>query len=126
MQSCLAEPPGEFRLPCNRVAAPTVSTANAFFRGPSLLCNDCKCQMSQHRPKSTSFRRAAGAALLTSAVLAVGYLAASRTLAEEARVIPAPALNEPSPASTTSETAVFAGGCFWGVQGVFQHVKGVT
>jgi peptide-methionine (S)-S-oxide reductase len=24
------------------------------------------------------------------------------------------------------ETAVFAGGCFWGVQGVFQHVKGVT
>jgi peptide-methionine (S)-S-oxide reductase len=24
-----------------------------------------------------------------------------------------------------SETAVFAGGCFWGVQGVFQHVKGV-
>ena len=25
-----------------------------------------------------------------------------------------------------SETAVFAGGCFWGVQGVFQHVKGVS
>lgn len=28
--------------------------------------------------------------------------------------------------TTGSETAVFAGGCFWGVQGVFQHVKGVT
>ncbi|WEK06755.1 MAG: peptide-methionine (S)-S-oxide reductase MsrA [Candidatus Devosia phytovorans] len=28
--------------------------------------------------------------------------------------------------SGTSATAVFAGGCFWGVQGVFQHVKGVT
>jgi peptide-methionine (S)-S-oxide reductase len=31
------------------------------------------------------------------------------------------------PASTaTSETAVLAGGCFWGQQGVFEHVKGVT
>ena len=37
---------------------------------------------------------------------------------------PAPAIDEP--VSGHSETAVFAGGCFWGVQGVFQHVKGVT
>jgi peptide-methionine (S)-S-oxide reductase len=28
--------------------------------------------------------------------------------------------------SAASETTVLAGGCFWGVQGVFQHVKGVT
>jgi peptide-methionine (S)-S-oxide reductase len=39
---------------------------------------------------------------------------------------PAPDVDEPSPASATSETVVLAGGCFWGVQGVFQHVKGVT
>jgi peptide-methionine (S)-S-oxide reductase len=37
--------------------------------------------------------------------------------------VPPPAVDEP--ASGTSETAIFAGGCFWGVQGVFQHVKGV-
>ncbi len=36
---------------------------------------------------------------------------------------PAPTVDEPAAAAT--ETAVFAGGCFWGVQGVFQHVKGV-
>src|SRR3954470_11056000 len=30
------------------------------------------------------------------------------------------------PASQGLQTAVFAGGCFWGVQGVFQHVQGVT
>jgi peptide-methionine (S)-S-oxide reductase len=30
-----------------------------------------------------------------------------------------------APANASSETAIFAGGCFWGVQGVFQHVKGV-
>lgn len=40
--------------------------------------------------------------------------------------IPAPAVDEPRPSGATSETAVLAGGCFWGVQGVFQHVKGVT
>lgn len=44
---------------------------------------------------------------------------------EPAVVIPAPALDETAQ-SASSEKAVFAGGCFWGVQGVFQHVKGVT
>jgi len=43
--------------------------------------------------------------------------------AEDAVVIAPPTLDEITQA--TSETAVFAGGCFWGVQGVFQHVKGV-
>jgi peptide-methionine (S)-S-oxide reductase len=44
--------------------------------------------------------------------------------AEEATVIPAPAVDA---AATTegTETVVLAGGCFWGVQGVFQHTKGV-
>jgi peptide-methionine (S)-S-oxide reductase len=45
--------------------------------------------------------------------------------AEEARVIPAPAVDEPAN-QATSATIVLAGGCFWGVQGVFQHVEGVT
>ncbi|KQN43940.1 methionine sulfoxide reductase A [Pseudomonas sp. Leaf48] len=43
--------------------------------------------------------------------------------AEEAVIIPPPTLDEITQAR--SETAIFAGGCFWGVQGVFQHVKGV-
>ena len=40
--------------------------------------------------------------------------------------IPAPALDEPAGSPGTSETAVLAGGCFWGVQGVYQHVRGVS
>jgi len=44
--------------------------------------------------------------------------------AETAHPLPAPAADE-SPGAAT-RTAVFAGGCFWGVQGVFQHVNGVT
>lgn len=45
--------------------------------------------------------------------------------AESAVVIPAPA-DDAAASSAATETAVVAGGCFWGVQGVFQHVKGVT
>ncbi|VVN71319.1 peptide-methionine (S)-S-oxide reductase MsrA [Pseudomonas fluorescens] len=43
---------------------------------------------------------------------------------EDAVAIAPPALDMPA-GQSTSETVVFAGGCFWGVQGVFQHVKGV-
>jgi peptide-methionine (S)-S-oxide reductase len=46
--------------------------------------------------------------------------------AEEAvRVVPPPLTDEAS-LGDGLQTTVFAGGCFWGVQGVFQHVKGVT
>jgi peptide-methionine (S)-S-oxide reductase len=40
--------------------------------------------------------------------------------------IPAPAVDEPVGTPGAHETAVLAGGCFWGVQGVFEHVKGVN
>jgi peptide-methionine (S)-S-oxide reductase len=45
-------------------------------------------------------------------------------LAAEARVVPPPTQDEAA-GPATSEVAVLAGGCFWGVQGVFQHVEGV-
>jgi peptide-methionine (S)-S-oxide reductase len=45
--------------------------------------------------------------------------------AETARVIPAPVQDESTGTETTA-TIVLAGGCFWGVQGVYQHVQGVT
>jgi peptide-methionine (S)-S-oxide reductase len=44
--------------------------------------------------------------------------------AEDMRLVPPPA-TDVAPA-TAVQTAVLSGGCFWGVQGVFEHVKGVT
>jgi peptide-methionine (S)-S-oxide reductase len=44
--------------------------------------------------------------------------------AEPAVVIPPPALDNPKVAGPT-QTAVLAAGCFWGVQGIYQHVRGV-
>lgn len=73
-------------------------------------------------PRATHFfLGAVGSACL----LAIGLHFGSAGAAEPAVVLPAPAVDEPA-AGRHSETAVFAGGCFWGVQGVFQHVKGVT
>jgi peptide-methionine (S)-S-oxide reductase len=39
--------------------------------------------------------------------------------------VPAPVADEAKAAAPAKETAVVAGGCFWGIQAVFQHVKGV-
>jgi peptide-methionine (S)-S-oxide reductase len=39
---------------------------------------------------------------------------------------PAPAVDVPLASAKSKQTAVFAGGCFWGVQAVFQRIKGVS
>jgi peptide-methionine (S)-S-oxide reductase len=59
------------------------------------------------------------------AIPLAGLYARSVTAAEQAIVIPPPAADAPV-ASGGLQTAVLAGGCFWGVQAVYQHTKGVT
>ena len=61
---------------------------------------------------------------VTAALLmALGVLSAQ---AEPAVAIPPPALDATAPAPDGLQTAVLAGGCFWGIQAVYQHTKGVT
>jgi peptide-methionine (S)-S-oxide reductase len=45
--------------------------------------------------------------------------------ASPAAALPAPALDAPRASTPGQQTVVVSGGCFWGVQAVFQHVKGV-
>ena len=63
-----------------------------------------------------------GAAFLVSA--SATFWPQRPASAEDMKMVPPPAID--APANGKTATAVFAGGCFWGVQGVYQHVKGVT
>src|SRR5437660_11286911 len=55
----------------------------------------------------------------------LGVTACNAKANPAAAAVPAPAVDAPRASSAGQQTAVLSGGCFWGVQAVFQHVKGV-
>ena len=59
-----------------------------------------------------------------AALVLAGLLSAPAAAAERFLRLPAPSVD--LPATPGSRTLVLAGGCFWGLQGLFEHVKGVT
>jgi peptide-methionine (S)-S-oxide reductase len=64
--------------------------------------------------------------ILGSALLLVGGTIACNAARASATTIPDPILDAPLAHTSGEQTAVLAGGCFWGVEAVFEHVKGVT
>jgi peptide-methionine (S)-S-oxide reductase len=56
----------------------------------------------------------------------VGFAIGAARAEEPAVVIPAPTLDATAPDGAGAQKVILAGGCFWGVQAVFQHTKGVT
>lgn len=78
-----------------------------------------------HFSKGSSLKGLAISTVFGS-LLAGGMFIAVPTsgLAETVVMVPPPAMSEPATNAKT-EKMVIAGGCFWGVQGVFQHIKGV-
>jgi peptide-methionine (S)-S-oxide reductase len=83
-----------------------------------------KTSPSLRLARGTLFYALLGAIAL-SVILVFGKTSLTQA-AEPAVAIPAPALDVSAAASVGPQIVVLAGGCFWGVQGVFEHVKGVS
>jgi peptide-methionine (S)-S-oxide reductase len=77
--------------------------------------------MMQRSQKRTSLLATAAAAALV--VVGSKWMCAR---ASDAVPLPAPSVDARSAAKPGSQTVVLAGGCFWGIEAVFRHVKGVT
>ena len=82
--------------------------------------------MINRRFLSFSPARRAGLLATFAAALVAGGFVPVATNAGEAAVKIAPPAVDATAAASGMQTAVFAGGCFWGVQGVFQRVQGVS
>jgi peptide-methionine (S)-S-oxide reductase len=65
-----------------------------------------------------------GLLIVSGTVLVVGNRATA-VAAGRSGALPSPVVDDALATAKSEQTAVFAGGCFWGVQAVFQHVKGV-
>ena len=74
--------------------------------------------------RNRSFSRLSLHAAAVGTLAVTAFALAPLRAAEDAVVIPPPAADVP--ASDGTQTVVLAGGCFWGVQGVFQHTAGVV
>ena len=63
---------------------------------------------------------------IAATALALGASACQQPLLAAEKAVEAPAAKRAAKEGSGLKTAIFAGGCFWGVEGVFSHVRGVT
>ena len=77
--------------------------------------------------KSPYIGRGIALVLVVGLVAWTAFRALGARLPETPRIpFPAPAIDAPVATAKIQQTAVFSGGCFWGVQAVFEHLKGVS
>src|SRR6267154_144247 len=77
--------------------------------------------------KSPNIGRGIAFVLIFGLVAWTAFRALGARLPETPKIpFPAPAIDAPLATAKSQQTAVFAGGCFWGVQAVFEHLRGVS
>src|SRR5262245_2046129 len=110
---------------------PGCVTASTASRSPSSLASPDRHTESIMRLATSRIEIARGSRLIVpvgvlfAVVTVAAVIVVSAFQGEKARIIPGPSIDAAA-SEASSEVAVLAGGCFWGVQGVYQHVKGVT
>ena len=80
--------------------------------------------MPVRKPISRSARSRIGLGAVAATLIGLPFIGGASAAEAPPVRLPAP-LVDPAPASAGVQTAVLSGGCFWGVQGVFEHVRGV-
>jgi len=75
---------------------------------------------------SRSWATSSKMAFFLAVVLIVVETFWNQAHAKDSPALPSPTVDAPLAAGKGKQSAVFSGGCFWGVQAVFQHVKGVS
>ncbi len=66
------------------------------------------------------------ALFLGTVILLIGFTMSCSAAGASATKIPDPAVDAPLASAKGEQTVVLAGGCFWGIEAVFEHVKGVS
>src|SRR5262249_12403241 len=103
----------------------TLDSSPALRRACNLLgFDDSNLRRWGRRKMSTKVMRFALPLLLVAVV--AGCLRSNVIASEKPTALPKPAVDEARASLRRQETVVIAGGCFWGIQAVFQHVKGVV
>ncbi len=82
------------------------------------------CSLGQNAGETYSLRAVFGLVYFVCAFTVAATIGASA--AEPAVIVPPPALDPAPPSGGGPQTIVLAGGCFWGMQAVYEHTKGVT
>jgi peptide-methionine (S)-S-oxide reductase len=101
-----------------RVAA--FAHAESFVRFATPICQRIVIVLKEGETKMPSSIRVA--LLLLGSLLGATACTAK---ANPASAVPAPTVDAPRASAAAQQSAVISGGCFWGIQAVFQHVKGV-
>lgn len=74
----------------------------------------------------TNFFKLSSLLILTALIPAMSSCSVSKGSATTSGTIPNPTIDAPLAKVKGEQTAVLAGGCFWGIEAVYEHVKGVT